>query len=221
MARRCHGFFILEPMATITALTPQKKNPQRMNVFVDGQFVCGLSEVVAAKLKVGQVVTVEEIGRFQTQELFEQARQSAIRLLEYRPRSAAEIQRHLRQKGFDEPVVVQVIEQLQQVELINDESFANYWVEQRETFRPRSQLALRQELQQKGISQDVMQTVLSQVDETTAAYQAAHKQIHRWASLPAETFRLKVGGFLQRRGFGYDVIKQVTKELWQELEQEK
>lgn len=202
-------------MGRITALTPQKRNPNRINVFVDGVFVCGVAEVIGLQLKIGQLITAEDISRLQEQDVFELARQSAIRLLENRPRSTAEIRRYLSTKKFEDGVVNQVIEHLQQVELLNDETFADYWVEQRETFRPRSQMALRQELYQKGVGRDVIEEVVSQVDETAAALQAATKQLYRWNNLDERTFRAKLGGFLQRRGFGYEIIQEVTKELWQ------
>ncbi len=204
-------------MSKISALTPQKHNLHRINVFVDGAFVCGLAESVAIRLKVGQVVSPQEILRWQEEDVFEQARLKAVRLLELRPRSTAEIRRHLQEKGYDDQVVNQVVEHLHQVKLLNDEMFVNYWVEQRETFRPRSQAALRQELQQKGVSREVMEDVLSQVDETAAARQAAAKQLTRWRSLDEQTFRVKVGGFLHRRGFHYDIIREVTNDLWQSV----
>lgn len=170
-------------MSKISALTPQKHNPHRINVYVEGAFVCGLAESVAMRLKVGQVVSPEEVLRWQAEDVFEQARLKVVRLLELRPRSTAEIRRYLHEKGYNDQVVNQVVEHLHQVKLLNDELFANYWVEQRETFRPRSQAALRQELQQKGVSREVMEGVLSQVDETAAARQAATKQLARWRKL--------------------------------------
>jgi regulatory protein len=104
---------------------------------------------------------------------------------------------------------------LQDVGLLDDEAFARYWVEQREAFKPRSHLALRQELQQKGVDRAIIEAALRDVDQTAAAQQAAAKQARRYTHLTEDEFRNKLGGFLQRRGFHYEIIKQVIDELWE------
>lgn len=201
-------------MATITALKAQKRNPDRVNVHLDGTFAFGLPAVVAARFKVGQTLSPEEIEALQQEDLVDKARQSAIRFISYRPRSIMEVQRNLRDKRYDEQVIEQVLEHLQAVELLDDVAFAHYWVEQRETFKPRSPMALRLELQQKGVARHVIEQALAEVDETAAARRAAEKQAHRWLNLPEDLFRTRLGNFLQRRGFGYEIIKEVTNELW-------
>ena len=195
-----------EIMATITALTAQKRNPERVNVYLDGAFAFGLPAITAARLKVGQTLSSEEISALQQENLVDKARQSAIRFIGYRPRSVMEVRRNLRDKDYDEPVIEHVLERLQAVELLDDVAFAHYWVEQRETFKPRSQMALRLELQQKGVARNVIERALAKVDETAAARRAAEKQARRWLHLPEDAFRTRLGRFLQRRGFSYGVI---------------
>ncbi len=204
-------------MATITALTAQKRNADRVNVYLDGEFAFGLALTAAQGLVVGQELSAQDVAALQAQDDVERARDSALRLITYRPRSTAEVRRHLRSKQFDDAVIDQAIERLARVDLLNDAAFAAYWIEQRETFKPRSQLALRQELQEKGLSREIIDQALEMVDETDAARRAAEKQAYRWAALPEDEFRLKLGRFLQRRGFTYDIIKQTTQEVWQDI----
>lgn len=204
-------------MATITALTAQKKNANRVNLFLDDQFAFGLETAVAMQLRVGQILSTADIAALQDQEKTEQARATALNLLTYRPRSVAEIRRHLHKKEFDDAAIEQVLDRLQAVELLDDQAFARYWVEQRETFKPRSHLALRQELSQKGVDRNVVDTVLEDVDETAAARRVAAKQSYRWANLPKKEFKVKLGQFLQRRGFPYGIISEITNETWQSL----
>lgn len=204
-------------MATITALTAQKRNADRVNVYLDGEFAFGLALTAAQGLVVGQELSAQDVAALQAQDDVERARDSALRLITYRPRSTAEVRRHLRSKQFDDAVIDQAIERLARVDLLNDAAFAAYWIEQRETFKPRSQLALRQELQEKGLSREIIDQALEMVDETDAARRAAEKQAYRWAALPEGEFRLKLGRFLQRRGFTYDIIKQTTQEVWQDI----
>ena len=86
---------------------------------------------------------------------------------------------HLQRKAFDEETIEQVLAYLNGLELLDDVAFAQYWVEQRETFRPRSRYALGQELRQKGISREIVAAALEEVDETAAARRAAEKQANR------------------------------------------
>ncbi len=184
-------------------------------MFIDGAFAFGLAEITAAYLRIGQTLSPGEIDKLQGADQVEKAKELAIRYIEYRPRSIAETRRHLLKKEYPEPVVDQVLERLEAVELLNDAAFARYWVEQRETFRPRSKIALQQELRQKGIERSLIEKAIAEVDEFAAAKQAVEPKAYRWQTLPEPEFRKKVGGFLQRRGFGYDIVREITEALWQ------
>jgi regulatory protein len=207
-------------MGVITALTVQKRNPDRINVFIDEKFAFGLATAVATMLKIGQTVSPELAAFLQRQDDVSKAKERAVQLISRRPRSVAEIERYLRNKDFDDHVIEQAITRLQEVGLLDDDAFARYWVEQRDTFKPRSHLALRQELQQKGVNRAAIEAAVSDVDQTAAAQRAAEKQARRYQHLSEDEFRNKLGGFLQRRGFNYEVIRQVTEEIWNNISQE-
>lgn len=204
-------------MGKITALTRQKRNPNRINVYLDDEFAFGLAAITAVSLRVGQTLTPAQIDSLQAADQEEKAKNIAIGFIEYRPRSLSETRQHLHKKKYPEAVVARVLERLEAVELLNDRKFAQYWVEQRETFKPRSKMALQQELRQKGISRDIIEEAIAEVDELAAASKAAQAKANRWRSLPWQEFRKKMGGFLQRRGFSYTVIREVTETVWQEL----
>lgn len=207
-------------MAKITALTRQKKNPDRINVFLDGEFAFGLAEITAVYLKIGQELSDADIARLQAADDIEKARETALRYIEYRPRSMAEVRKNLRDKKYHDAVIDQVINRLSDVGLLDDTKFAAYWVEQRETFKPRSQMALRQELLQKGVDRAIIDSAVDSVDETAAATQLAQKQANRYAHLDEDAFRKKMMGYLQRRGFSYGIIQEVTILVWEELSTE-
>lgn len=205
-------------MATITDLVTQKRNKDRVSVFLDGQFALGLAAQVAAELRIGQQLSLADIESLEKKERTENARQNAVRFVSYRPRSAYEVRIHLRRKSFEDVVIDQVVEYLISLDLLDDVAFANYWVEQRETFRPRSRFALSQELRNKGIGQDVIDSALEEVDESAAARRAVEKRAYRWAELPEDEYKKKVAGFLQRRGFSYEVVRETLEETWQDQE---
>lgn len=205
-------------MGKVTALSVQKRNQERVNVYIDDEFAFGLAYVAAARLRIGQELSPDEINELQSQDTVEKAKDSAYTLISLRPRSTAEIHQSLKKKGYDPDVIEQVINRLVDLDFLNDETFAQYWVEQRDSFKPRSHMALRQELQQKGISRDIIDAALTASDETSAARAAAEKKAGLLTRYEEDEFKKKLGQFLQRRGFSYGLIKDIIDELWQERE---
>lgn len=210
----------------VTAIEPQVKRPNRLNLYVDDHFAMGLSVFVAASVRVGQELSRADLGKLADAEQLERARESALRYLEVRPRSQAEVRQQLRKKKYSEEIIDKVIARLSDVQLVDDKDFAKYWVENREGFKPRSKRALQYELRQKGVGADDIARAVKKVDERDSAYRAAHAKAVRWKDLDAQTFREKLSGFLARRGFDYSITRETVNRLWQqvsengELEQE-
>ncbi|MCB8936245.1 MAG: RecX family transcriptional regulator [Candidatus Promineofilum sp.] len=204
-------------MGTITALTAQVKNPDRVNVFIDGAFAVGLALSVAAGLRIGQEISQSELEQLDQRDEVHRARERVLRLLARRPYSSAEISRYLRRHQMDDEIIQNVIDDLTEAKLIDDDAFAAYWVEQRETFRPRSRLALRQELSQKGVEREIVAEALSDVDEIDAARRVARKQAGRWRGLAEAEWRTKMTRYLMRHGYPYDVVSEVVTETWLEV----
>ena len=204
-------------MRKITAIEPQQKNPQRVNIHLDGEFAFGLAHITAGWLKVGQELSEEKIALLQAEDAHEMAYQKALHFLSYRPRSSAEVRQNLTKRGISEDLVEETVSRLQRAGLVNDQEFARAWVENRNTFQPRSKSALRMELRRKGLSDEILLPVLDeQVDEAALALEAARKYARRLAGLEWIEFRQKLSGFLARRGFSYTTISPVVSKIWKE-----
>lgn len=206
-------------MGTITALSAQVKNPDRVSVFVDGAFVCGLASSVAAGLRVGQSIELAELGQLEHRDEIHRTRERVLRLLARRPYSSNEVIQFLRRHKVDDDISRIVIDDLIEAKLIDDEAFAAFWVEQRDAFRPRSLMALRQELGQKGIDRQIANEVLADRDETETARRVLQKQARRWRGLSEKEWRTKSTTYLMRQGYPYDVVREVVTEAWLALQQ--
>lgn len=206
---------------TITAITAQKRDKKRVNIFFDGEFAFGISRIVAAWLQVGQNLTDEQISKLISEDQDEVAYQRAIKLITYRDRSIAEIRQSLHQNQIPEEIIENVINRLGENGLLDDKRFANLWIENRNEFRPRSHRMLTLELRKKGISEDIISQVL---ENTTAdeelAHKAAQKQIRRYMTLEWQDFRRKLGSFLARRGFSYETVDLTVHQIWAEYRSE-
>jgi regulatory protein len=202
---------------TITALKVQKRNPQRVNVFLDGRYAFGLAAIEAARLQRGQVLSDEDIERLKERDSFEKAHDRALRFLSYRPRSEAEVRCYLQGKAVSPAIEEEVIERLTSARLLDDLTFARYWVENRETFNPRGSRMLRYELHQKGLSDEIIAQALMDLDEEESAYRVALRRGRRLAHLDQVSFRQKLGAHLLRRGFPYEIVNLMVERAWQEL----
>jgi regulatory protein len=197
----------------ITALRFQKRNKDRVNVYVDERFAFGLAAIEAARLQVGQVLSDDDVARLQVRDEVERAYERALNFLSYRPRSEAEVRQNLRKKDVEDEVVEVVIERLTRAGLVDDREFARYWVENRLQFKPRGARALRHELRGKGIADSIIADALADLDEEVAARQVAEAGARRLAHLEAGEFCRKLGAYMARRGFSYTVIKPLVEEM--------
>jgi regulatory protein len=203
-------------MAKITAIVPQNRDPNRVNIHLNGEYGFGLSVSLASRLNLGEDLSEEKIATLQREDAREGAYQQAVDFLSYRARSEAEICRHLRNHAVPDDLVKDTLDRLRQNRLADDAGFARAWVENRNTFRPRGRHALEWELRQKGLSNDEAQSALVDLDEPALAYQAGLKQARRLAALDWNDFRAKLSGFLGRRGFPYPVVASVVSRIWGE-----
>lgn len=201
----------------ITALQIQKRNKERVNVFIDGQFALALTAIAAASLRKGQLLSDAEIERLKADDELDKAYNSAVRYLGYRPRSQAEIERNLRDKGYAPEVTEHVIARLRQEQYLDDEAFAQFWLENRERFRPRGRQALRYEMKQKGLDPAVIESTLADLDEDESAWSAIEGKFYRWKSLEEQEFKQKVMAFLSRRGFNYETASGAVNRAWASL----
>ncbi len=204
----------------ITEIKVQKRKMDRVNVYLDGEYGFSLAMGVAASLKRGDILSEEEIRELQSRDAVQKAYDRALDYLAYRPRSSAELRRYLRKKQVSTEVGEAVLERLSAAGLLDDGAFARYWVENRETFKPRGRRALRHELRQKGIDDELIAEVLSEIDEEESAYRAAVSQAQRYDHLDDRVFRQKMYGFLRRRGFGYEVVRETVSRLLQQSAEE-
>lgn len=203
----------------ITAIRIQKRNPERVNIDLDGEFAFGLSRITAAWLKSGDMLSEDRIASLQQEDAMEVAYQRALLLLGYKARSEQEMRRRLAEKDFTVQQIDQVIEKLKRANLIHDEAFASGWVENRNQSHPRSRRLMRYELLQKGIAEEHIQKALAgSSDDLELARQAATAYARRLVECDRVTFHKRLSGHLARRGFSYDVISPVVVELWQRQE---
>jgi regulatory protein len=203
----------------ITGLVIQQRNKERVNVFVDGEFACGVSLDTAARLYKGQQLSPDELAALRQEGQEDLVYQAAVRYVGRRPRSETEVTRYLARKGHDEALIAKIVERLRRQGYIDDSAFAQFWVENRNRFRPRGQAALRYELRQKGVEGETIDAALTDQDDERAAWAALEPKLDRWRGLEQAEFEQKAMGHLARRGFGYAICRSVSRAAWEQLQE--
>lgn len=204
-------------MPEIIALKKARGKGQLL-VLLEGLPPLRLSQDLAQEkgLAPGETLSLEQVEELGRAALRERGLATALRLLSLRPRSEAEVVARLR-RFLKAEVVEEVLAHLRQKGLVDDLGFARFWRENREGFSPRGKRLLQQELRQKGVSLEVVAQALEGLDEEENALRAARRQRPRPGE-PPEDFRRRLGNFLLRRGFSYEVSRRVTKDLTLNLE---
>lgn len=230
----------MKKLARITEITPQKKNlpagrqgPKRFNIFLDGQFAFGADEdlVVEYRLVSEKIIDPVLLQKLLFEAEVGKLMERMYRLFEIRSRSEKEVRDYLKKLSFQrkvkgeeeisEPATKLLINKLIQKQLLSDENFAKAWVEARRRSKKKGKLALKQELFQKGIAKEIIEEVLSyssegessNVNEEQLAEQALEKKWRIWKNLSFLIKKKKVYEFLIRRGFEYEVVKNVIEKL--------
>lgn len=209
----------------ITALQPQRNNPERINVFIDGRFQFGVNALLIheMKLAVDQDITPAQLEQLRREEALQQAVDRALNFLSFRPRSRTEIRQYLRRKNTPPELIEAVFERLDRLELVNDRDFASFWIENRDQFNPRGAQALKHELRAKGVTGEVVDELVDNESDEERALQAGRKKaasLLMQQGMDYATFYRRLGSYLQRRGFQFDTIRKTTKTLWEELSKE-
>jgi len=205
-------------MARITALKAQKRSPNRLNVYLDGEFSFGVERIVAAWLKIGDEVDSDKLQSLLKQDELERAFMRALHFINFRVRSVYEVSQRLIQAGYGPETVEKTIIRLQNSGLLGDKKFAKTWVENRCTFRPRSRRVLELELRHKGVKEIEIQSATKSLDETQLAQKAAEKVANRFGKLPFDEFRKKMFGYLTRRGFNFNIAAETVQSSWKEFQ---
>jgi regulatory protein len=192
-------------------LLPTRRDPDRISVDLDGAFAFALPAQLVSdeRLEVGDSLDEERVTALLAADETARATEAALVFLAYRPRSEREVRDRLRRSGYDPSVIDQVITRLHDWRYLDDTDFARRWVENRATHRPRGTRLLQQELRQKGIDRETAREVIAEaeLDEAADAEALARRRLPAYAGDDPASIRRRLGAYLARRGYGYDVIR--------------
>jgi regulatory protein len=201
-----------EVIVVITAITEQLKNPERVNIFIDGKysFSLTLDEILAEKIKRGLVIDESRLKNLKKLSDEGKLRAKALNWVMLRPHSERELRDYLFRKKAEKEFAEVLVEEFEIKKYISDHDFAIWWADQRKS-SGRSNRFIRSELVKKGVAREIIDEVMSETanDEEERLKELVAKK----AKLSRYQDKTKLMQYLVRQGFGYDDIKRVISEL--------
>jgi regulatory protein len=206
----------------VTSLSSQVRNPDRVNVSIDGKyrFSLDISQVTDLGVKIGREMTEEELELLETESQFGKLYARALEYCLMRPHSVREVRDYLRRKtiatkyksrsgelkerpSYSPALVPRVLEKLQHKRYLDDERFARWWFENRNVKKGTSLRKLKVELRSKGVEPDIVERMIAENlrDDATELQKLIAKKRSRYAD------DQKLAQYLLRQGFRYDDIR--------------
>jgi regulatory protein len=211
------GVILNEKLLEITKIEIQKKNRDRMSIYINEEFAFGVHKDIAFKfnLEVGKKLDIDFIEKIIKTEEQNKANNYALKLLSYRPRSEKEIIDKMKGKGYDEEIINGTIDYLKNFGYVNDKDFAVDFAKGKSgKFGPNR---IKIELVRKGVDDNIIDEIIKEEFDEKIEYnnalKAAKKKIKSYKGDDRNTIYRKLGSYLQRKGYSYDIVAKVLREV--------
>jgi len=206
-----------EPVDVIVAKLPVAGSSTRLQIVLEKRnpLEIRLQDWVEFSLRVGMPISESLLGQLERLSRESEAEEVALRFLRFRARTEHEVIEHLRRKEYEEDIVASVTTRLKDLQLLDDEAFAEAFAEQQGSTRSRMEVSWK--LRQRGIDSTVIDAVLNRVlssdAEVETAMRLAQKQLKKLGHADENTCRVKVATYLQRKGFSMETVYLVLENL--------
>ena len=209
----------------ITKLEAQKKNKDRVSIYIDDEYAFGIdiSLVYDFKLKKGMEIDQNFIDQVLLKEDEKQAHIYALKVINYRPRCEAEIRKKMAEKGYSRKLIDNTIDYLIENDFLNDTRFAKLYIESKLHQNQYGPNRIRYQLLQLGLDRSIVDNALRDLYENNGDYEdyseyntaliLAKKKLSSLGNNDSAAKYRKLSGFLGRKGYSYEVISRICSEL--------
>ncbi len=199
-------------MKTITKVQIQNSDKNRVNLYLDGKFFCGLDLETAVKngIKVGTIITEERLENLQIESEKQTAYQKVLKLISTRYKTQREVEKYLYEKGYVASVVYYVIDKLNEYHYIDDERYVQSFINSHKSTC--GKLKIKQQLLQKGVKENIINNALD--DENFGQNDEIKRLAEKYMKSKEDTKEnyIKLFKYLMNKGFEYDEIKSALKQ---------
>ena len=205
-------------MPKITKIEIQKNKKDRVNIYLDGEYALAINAELIYKenLKVKDDVDISKLQEIAEKESYIRCKESAIKIIERSYKTEKEIRDKLKQKGYEEKQINNSIDFLKEYNFINDNTYAKAFI--KDKLSSKGSQKIKYDLMKKGIAKDIIEENLIKVDkneEKEVALNVGRKKYESIRRKESDNYKLsgKLYRFLISRGYAYDIVKDVVKEI--------
>ena len=205
-------------MAIITKIEIQKRNKERVNVYLDEEYAFSISAELVYKenLKVKDEVDIDRLKSVADKESYIRCKNSALKIIERSYKTEKEVIEKLKLKGYDDKHIDSSIQFLKDYNFLNDNYYAEAFV--RDRINTKGSQKIKQDLMRKGISKDIIEEKISYIDknaEKDIARKLAEKKLGVIKKSENDIYKIsgKLYRFLISKGYTYDIVKEVVKDV--------
>ena len=205
-------------MAIITKIEIQKKNKERVNIYLDEEYAFSISAELVYKenLKVKDEVDIEKLKSVADKESYLRCKNSALKIIERSYKTEKEVIEKLQMKGYEQNHIEASIEFLKEYKFLNDDYYAEAFI--KDKLNSKGSQRIKQDLIKKGIPRDKIEEKLEGIDkiaEKNTARVLANKKLRIIQKSENDTYKIsgKLYRFLISKGYTYDVVKEVVKDV--------
>ena len=199
-------------MNTITQISENKKNKDRVSIFADDEFLlsCDKELIYKKSLKKGDKVDPILLLELAKEDEYLKAKDAALRYIERSLKTIHEIEKKLREKEYSEETISRVIAFMDEYKLVDDDKYAEIFF--KEKLRTRGVKKARFELSSKGIPKETMENALENLSsssvEEDSCLKLAEKKYAQLIKRETDPYKLKnkLYTFLMGKGYSYELI---------------
>lgn len=204
----------------ITSVEKNRKNKDRLSVYIDGRFSFTISEedYISLNLYEQSEISEETLEYIKDTLNVREARAKAVRYLSLKLRTEKEVREKLLNEGYDPDCTTKVIDELKAIGYINNKLYAQKYLYDRSKLKPASRRMMRLELLSRGIEEETADEVLAdwKVEDSSVAESLLKRKFGKY-DLSDEKILRKAYMFLVHRGFSRETIREALKSFGSDL----
>ncbi|AOR24042.1 recombination regulator RecX [Clostridium taeniosporum] len=205
-------------MEKITKLEVQKRNKERVNVFLDYEYAFSISTELIYKegIKVKDEVNSEKLKDLAKKDGIIKCREAAIRTIERSLKTEKQVRDKLNLKGYEEEAINKSIDFLKKYNFLDDKDYVKKFI--KDKLKSQGSNKIKYSLMQKGIAKELIEEELNSIDkenEKEIAHSLAYKKLNNLKKTENDKYKLsnKLYRFLLSKGYNYEIIKEIVKEI--------
>jgi len=202
----------------ITKIEEQKRNKDRVNIYIDDEYAFSLSREVLIKegIKLKEKVDIEKIKKAAKEDNYMKCKSAALRIIERTHKTEKEIRERLLKREYDIETINRTISFLKEYNLLNDENYAKMYIKDKS--KSQGKKKIKYDLLRKGLDDNLIEKEIAKIDsdeEEDIAYNLANKKYNILRKRENDNYKLsqKLYRFILSKGYSYDIASKVIKKL--------